>query len=104
MSRRQCSPVVDEGPEPVDEEIDEELGCEDHGEGEVQVVEEGAPALGGSRVRPGQLVPDLRLSHVEQEVLRRKCPVMPDQCTIKASALFIPQRLGPREILAIDWN
>ena len=68
--RRWCSPVLDEGREPVDEEIDEKLGCEDHGEGEVEVVKEDAPALGGSRVRPGQLVPDLRLNHVEQEVLR----------------------------------
>ena len=68
--QRAGAPVLDEGLEPVDEEVDEELGCEDHGEAEVESVEDAAPVLGGRWVRLGQLVPDLRLDHVEHEVLR----------------------------------
>ncbi len=67
------APVVDEGFEPVDKEVDGELGCKDHGETEVESVEGAAPILGCGRVLFGQLVPDLRLDHVDQEVLRPMC-------------------------------
>jgi hypothetical protein len=69
--RSWCTPVLDEGSKPVDEEVDDELGREEHGKYEVEGIEYVAPVLGGRRVRSSQLVSNLRINHVEQKVLRR---------------------------------
>ena len=57
--RSWCTPVLDEGREPVDEEVDDELGREEHGKHEVKGIKYVAPFLGGRRVRNSQLVPNL---------------------------------------------
>lgn len=44
---KRAAPVLEEGPEPVDEEVDGELRGEDDGEGEVEPVKGIEPALGG---------------------------------------------------------
>ena len=61
-------PVLDEGGEPIDEEVHAELGGEEGSKNEVEHVEGGAP------VRLVESVSDLGLDHIYKEVLRRKCP------------------------------
>ena len=57
-------PVAPELPKPIDEHIDCQLEREEHGEGDVELIEEAAPGA--------DLTRKLRVQHVEDEVLRRK--------------------------------